>query len=157
MKPTKSQREALREKFGGRCAYCGNELQKGFHCDHIDPVYRGWDDKVLTGYNIQRGKNETENYNPACPRCNRWKSTWTIEQFRTEITKQTERLKRDSPQFRLALDFATVKETQTPVKFYFETFREQNPEYCLCDFVTIEKHPITKEPQCHSCKKPIKE
>jgi len=26
--------------FGGKCAYCGNELQSGWHVDHIDPVIR---------------------------------------------------------------------------------------------------------------------
>ncbi len=33
---TKKQREKLRMKFGGRCAYCGCELpEKGWHADHV--------------------------------------------------------------------------------------------------------------------------
>lgn len=33
------QRQALFEKYGGRCAYCGCDLPvKGWHADH--PVYR---------------------------------------------------------------------------------------------------------------------
>ena len=35
-KGTKRQREALRQKFGGRCAYCGCEL-KDMHADHLEP------------------------------------------------------------------------------------------------------------------------
>lgn len=35
---TKSQRAALREKFGGRCAYCGSELGERWHADHIEPI-----------------------------------------------------------------------------------------------------------------------
>lgn len=33
---TKKQRAILREKFGGKCAYCGCELpEKGWHADHV--------------------------------------------------------------------------------------------------------------------------
>ncbi len=33
---TKKQREKLRMKFGGRCAYCGCELpEKGWHAGHV--------------------------------------------------------------------------------------------------------------------------
>jgi len=40
-KLTKAQRAVLREKFGGRCAYCGCELpEKGWHADHLEPVMR---------------------------------------------------------------------------------------------------------------------
>ncbi|EFG6869113.1 TPA: HNH endonuclease, partial [Escherichia coli] len=38
---TKKQREKLRMKFGGRCAYCGCELpEKGWHADHVQAVLR---------------------------------------------------------------------------------------------------------------------
>lgn len=36
----KSERELVFNKYGGRCAYCGCELQKGWHIDHHEPVRR---------------------------------------------------------------------------------------------------------------------
>lgn len=117
----KKYREQIFNKCGGKCAYCGCELQKGWHIDHIEPAFHNWsDDDVKKHLKKPRGLNEVENYNPSCARCNRWKSTWTVEQFREQISLQTERLKRDSPQFRLALDYGIVKETSEMVKFYFE-------------------------------------
>ena len=38
-KGNRKQREALRQKFGGRCAYCGCELTD-MHADHFEPVVR---------------------------------------------------------------------------------------------------------------------
>ena len=38
-------RELIRAKFGGRCAYCGQLLDKVFHIDHVAPIFRGWDPK----------------------------------------------------------------------------------------------------------------
>lgn len=122
MKISKQQREIVFGKYGGKCAYCGCELQKGWHVDHIEPAFHNWSDEDIKQHlKKPRGLNEIENYNPACPRCNRWKGTWSIEQFRNEISMQTERLKRDSPQFRLAMDFGLLKENKEPIKFYFET------------------------------------
>lgn len=119
----KKHRQEVFDKYGGKCAYCGCELQKGWHIDHIEPIYRTWEDKHIEWYGVKRGEDGIENYNPSCARCNRWKGTWSIEQFRGQISLQIERLKRDSPQFRLALDYGIIKETKTEVKFYFETIK----------------------------------
>ncbi len=49
----KSDREIVFNKYDGRCAYCGEPLQKGWHVDEIKPVRRNrkyvqahWRDKV---------------------------------------------------------------------------------------------------------------
>lgn len=49
----KADRQKIFDKYGGRCAYCGCELQKGWHVDEIEPVRRKrkwvdshWQDKV---------------------------------------------------------------------------------------------------------------
>lgn len=34
------ERDIIFNKYGGRCAYCGCELQKGWHVDHREPVER---------------------------------------------------------------------------------------------------------------------
>lgn len=36
----KHDRQIIYDKYGGRCAYCGEPLQKGWHVDEIVPVRR---------------------------------------------------------------------------------------------------------------------
>ena len=97
--------------FDCKCAYCGEKLKSNFHIDHTDPKYRG-------------GKDDKENKFPACPRCNIRKSVFTIEQFRHEISEQVNRLRRNSNQFRLAESFNQIKETNAPVIFWFEKYKD---------------------------------
>ena len=117
----KETRDLIKSKYNNKCAYCGCELQKGWHIDHIEPAYHNWSDEDVKKHlkNI-RGSNEIENLNPACPRCNRWKGTWSIEQFRNEISLQIERLERDSAPFRMARDYGLIKTSEIEVKFYYE-------------------------------------
>ena len=118
---TKNERQIVFDKYGGKCAYCGCELQKGWHIDHIEPAFHNWSDEdVKRHLKQERGLNIIENYNPACPRCNRWKGTWSIEQFRNEISLQLERLERDSAQFRMARDYGLIKTSEIEVRFYYE-------------------------------------
>lgn len=42
MRVSKKDREIIFNKFGGRCSYCGDELQKGWHVDELLPVRRRW-------------------------------------------------------------------------------------------------------------------
>lgn len=37
---TSKERQQVFDKTGGKCAYCGCELNKGWHVDHADPVKR---------------------------------------------------------------------------------------------------------------------
>jgi hypothetical protein len=119
---TAKDRQVIFDKYGGKCAYCGCELKKGWNADHIKPAWHTWKDEEVLQRICKTGKgsNEIENYNPSCPRCNKWKSTYSIEEFRTEISKQVERLKRDSSQFRMALDYNLISISTPEVKFYFE-------------------------------------
>ena len=111
-------REKIRNMFDGCCAYCGKPLDKTFHIDHIEPLFRGWKNKP-----DRAGEDTENNMFPACPRCNRWKATMTIERFRNEISKQAERLRRDSPGFRLAEDFMLISEMKHhKVVFWFEKY-----------------------------------
>lgn len=105
-------REKVRAKYGGRCAYCGDLLGDRFQIDHIDPKYIG-------------GKDDLENLNPSCARCNNWKQTFSIEQFRNEIQRQTERLAKYQSGYRLAKDFGLILETGVPIKFWFEILQEK--------------------------------
>lgn len=126
MKITKEQREQVRLKYGGRCAYCGCELQKGWHVDHIKPAWHNWDgEDIKVRLKIEKGKDELDNYNPSCPRCNRWKGTWRVEEFRREISLQLERLERDSAPFRMARDYKLLEIKDIQVEFYFEEYEKE--------------------------------
>ena len=117
----KKLREQVYNKHGGKCAYCGKSLlQSQMQVDHIKPLFRSWSDNELVYRGLERGKNDADNLNPSCVRCNRWKATYTLEEFRIEIKAQLARVTRDSAGFRLALDYNQIKATDKPVLFYFE-------------------------------------
>ncbi|APR70750.1 hypothetical protein [Acinetobacter haemolyticus] len=40
MKLTKAQREELKQKYDGHCAYCGDRLGDKWHADHLEAVVR---------------------------------------------------------------------------------------------------------------------
>jgi len=135
MKLNKSQRLELRQKFGGRCAYCGCELGDKFHADHVEAIYRETEivprhkRKDPLKFEIrQTGKSEKqhldalENLYPACVPCNLFKSVFSVEQFRKEITQQVERARAYSVNFRTAERFGLVQEVVKPVVFWFEVY-----------------------------------
>lgn len=134
-KITKKQRAELREMFGGKCAYCGNNLpEHGWHADHIEPVIRilesvrlppgtGFTHKLITTGEMHRPELDSiENLYPSCAPCNIFKASMSLEGFRSEISHQMERLKGKSVNYRTAFRFGQVIETPTPVVFWFEKF-----------------------------------
>lgn len=121
-------RQLIYAKYNGKCAYCGCELQKGWHIDHIQAIRRNDSDEDIERMNkirttpLERGTNSIENYNPACRQCNIWKSTYDIEQFRKEVSEQVKRLNDYSPNYRNAKRYGLIIETNIEVKFYFERY-----------------------------------
>lgn len=121
-----TKRERIRSKFGGRCAYCGRELGKTFHADHVEPLCRNWDNGALAVYGRKKGKDSEDNLFPACPRCNRRKAMMPLEDFRLTIYAEVQMLRKYSDKFRLAEDFGIIKETGQDVVFWFEKYKEKN-------------------------------
>jgi len=127
MRLTKAQRAALREKFGGRCAYCGGELPERWHADHFEPVERKltWSRErglVATG-ELHRPQNDTiENLMPSCPPCNISKHSMSLESWRTWLAGPLKSLNEYHPIYRLAKAYGLVVETGKPVTFYFERY-----------------------------------
>ena len=104
---TKSQREAVYERYHGHCAYCGKPIRyKDMQVDHIIPRRKG-------------GRDEMSNYNPACRRCNHYKDSLGLEQFRGLIRTLPERLRKIYI-FRVAEDFGIVRAWDWDGRFYFE-------------------------------------
>lgn len=52
----KKDREIVFNKYGGRCAYCGEPLQKGWHVDELLPCRRKY--KTVSGHYILKATGE---------------------------------------------------------------------------------------------------
>ena len=135
-KPTKKEREIIFNKFGGRCAYCGNELpEKGWHVDEIKPVRRNYYYDRGKGKFMQSKKNpmrhpermHIDNQFPACPPCNINKHDFSLEEFRKAILGYMKHLNERRTQYKMAKRYGLVNESISPVVFYFEKFQSQNP------------------------------
>ncbi len=109
---SKAKRQIVFDKFGGRCAYCGQELKKGWNIDHVHPTH------LLSGL----PDDDIKNLFPSCRRCNICKGGFTLENFRRELQLQVKRLRKNS-QFKRALDYGQIQLTETPIVFYFEVMR----------------------------------
>jgi 5-methylcytosine-specific restriction endonuclease McrA len=98
-------------KYNERCAYCGCRLElKQMQVDHVECKYLG-------------GANELENYNPSCRRCNFYKSTFTIDGFRTQMKSLHERLFKIFI-VKMAVRYGILSYKPFEDKFYFEKQNE---------------------------------
>lgn len=151
----KTIRIELFNKYNGKCAYCGCDLQKGWHVDHVEPCGRinsgemveqpegvypryKWVEKVVGHANPKA--NHVDNYMPSCPSCNINKHGDTIEQFRESIAGYLRSLNKRVVQYKMAKKYGLVKETNNPVVFYFETFNP-HPENLNLKVISSEFKP----------------
>jgi hypothetical protein len=105
---SKAERQAVYEKCGGHCAYCGKEITVSeMQADHFVSLRRG-------------GSDEINNMLPACRSCNHYKDTLTLEGLRDSIQKWPAVLERDSVTYRNAVRFGMIVPNPHPVQFYFE-------------------------------------
>lgn len=115
-KLTKTERQTVYDKMGGRCAYCGCEINlREMQADHITPLRKGGADTVA-------------NMLPACRSCNHYKSTLTVQQFRQMVERMPATLMRDSVTYKNAVRFGLVAPNPHPVVFYFEQREEGHHE-----------------------------
>lgn len=104
---SKALRHTVYKKYGGRCAYCGNDIEyDAMQVDHLYSVYRG-------------GTNDIGNLMPSCRMCNFYKNTYTLEEFRRQLGLLKGRLEKDFT-YRLALKYGLIEEKEVDIHFYFE-------------------------------------
>ena len=116
---TKEERLKVYNKYGGRCAYCGREIEyKDMQVDHIVPKQRNYH------YRPDVGKDEFENYNPSRRRCNFRKGMYTLEEFREELKRQCKGIMERSFQVKQSMDYGLLEYHDIPVVFYFEKLNE---------------------------------
>jgi 5-methylcytosine-specific restriction endonuclease McrA len=128
--PYKKQRQVVYDKHNGHCAYCGDKISvKDMQIDHIIPqlnyelIFKNNIQKMIPSFLKHltiRDLHHIDNLNPACRVCNKWKSTYHLELFRYELQEQTKRLKLRSSNYRMALRYGLVQETDVKIIFYFE-------------------------------------
>lgn len=118
MRLSKSERELVRLKCGGRCAYCGDPLGERWHADHFEAVWREWWKKG--GGHVYPERDVIENLMPACVPCNLDKHSFTLEQWRTKLSNGPDVLARNEATYRHSLRFGLLQLTGSPIVFFFE-------------------------------------
>ena len=110
---TKAERERVYRKCNGRCAYCGCVINyKDMQVNHAIPLRKG-------------GSDTLNNMLPACRSCNHYKSTFTVNEFRTYVSGIPERLQRDSIPYQVWGRIQSCKNVQ----FYFEKEADEKLYY----------------------------
>lgn len=124
-------RDLLKKKYDNKCAYCGIELQKGWHVDEIEPVRRNhkWNNEKKR-YEIDKNnpmmhpeRLHIDNQNPSCASCNINKHSESLESFRNAIKGYMKHLNEKSTQYKIAKRYGLIVENNIAVKFYFETYK----------------------------------
>jgi 5-methylcytosine-specific restriction endonuclease McrA len=103
------------QKFGGKCAYCGVDLVKGWNVDHIKPQVFG-------------GTNDLDNLNPSCRACNTYKCHADLEGYRNQLHKmlnqKLEYLFKSKTKMQVAMNMGSIKHTLWDGKFYIGNQRK---------------------------------
>lgn len=111
----KKDREIVFNKYGGKCAYCGDLLKKGWHVDELLPVRRNQD-----GTCEHPERFNIDNQMPSCPSCNINKHSMSLEEFRALILGFMKHLNEVNTQYKIAKRYGLFSESIKPIVFYFE-------------------------------------
>jgi hypothetical protein len=130
---SKKQREQLKQKFGGCCAYCGIPLGSRWQADHVKPLQRitRYDHAkrqyVPTGQMHHPERDTLDNLMPACIACNNDKSSSSLESWRSRLQDLPALLQRNYSAWRHAERFGLVQKVEKRVLFHFETYKPPRP------------------------------
>ena len=103
----KSIREAVYDKYYGKCAYCGKAIvRQDMQVDHIIPKR-------------MNGADAITNYNPSCRRCNHYKRGGDVEYLRDLLLTLHKRLE-NIYIVRVAIDYGLITISKFDGVFYFE-------------------------------------
>lgn len=129
---SKKNRELIRLKFDGKCAYSGTDLDDDWQVDHIKPIKR---DRWRKGKALHEEHHVIENMYPTQRVINKYKGTLDLDTFRTwYLGGLSERLKtlpknpkveksirRKKFLLKVAEYFDITEEKPFSGKFYFES------------------------------------
>ena len=107
---SKAVRQAVYEKYGGRCAYCGRTISyKDMQVDHFI-AKRAW---------AESGTDDLSNLMPSCRMCNHYKRANSLETFRIYIREIPRKL-RQNYIYKVGVVYGNIIENEKPIEFYFE-------------------------------------
>ena len=135
---SKKDRELIKLKFGGKCAYSGTELEPDWQVDHIKPVVRNW----WTNTAKFEDAHNLENMVPVQKLINHYKHSYTLEELRNWLlgglhlrlkkvpkNPRTEKgAKKKAYILKIASYFDIAPDKPFSGKFYFETLKEKQDE-----------------------------
>lgn len=130
---SKKDRALIKQKFGGKCAYSGTELEDDWQVDHVAPVIRNWGTK---GAVFEEAHN-LDNMLPVQGIINHYKHSMSLEEFRTwylgglherlkklpKNPKTEKSIKRKAYLLKVAAFFGITPDKPFSGKFYFETIQ----------------------------------
>lgn len=138
----KQQREAIKMKYGGRCAYCGEILPERWHVDHIKavmristPVYdekgrpvrnRDGSFKFKTVGMLRPEHDDIANMNPSCIQCNLYKSCSSLENWRIRIKEEFKNYIQRNMSLKAGKRFGLLEIHDKPIEFYFEKYEREH-------------------------------
>jgi hypothetical protein len=97
-----SERLIVLQKYGCKCAYCGNEL-------------------TLATLKLD---STPDSIYPSCMRCKRRKGSKSIEQFRIHIAVVHKQLQYLNSKYSLCKDYGMVADVTNDVIFHFEKYKQ---------------------------------
>ena len=114
---SKKVREAVYQKYGGRCAYCGQIIEyKDMQVDHFKPL-RAWEQN-------NKDANDISNLMPACRMCNHYKRANSLEVFRRYISEIPRKLRNDYI-YKIGVAYGNVIENEKSIEFFFERVEKE--------------------------------
>ena len=115
----KELRERVWNKFDQHCSYCGNHIEyKDMQVDHLISQNREHSTSNPIPIEVI---SSFENLMPSCRRCNHYKNTYSLEQFRTVMMTIQERIVK-TYLAKVALDYGIIEIKPFDGIFYFERF-----------------------------------
>lgn len=128
---SKKDRELIKQKFAGKCAYSGTELEPDWQVEHIKPVVRNW----WTNTAMFEDAHNLGNMVPVQKLINHYKGSISLEEFRTWLlgglhlrlkkvpkNPRTEKgAKKKAYILKIASYFGITEDTPFSGRFYFET------------------------------------
>jgi 5-methylcytosine-specific restriction endonuclease McrA len=133
---SKKDREAIKQKFGGKCAYTGTDLKDDWQVDHLEPLIRNW----WTNTAMFKDNHKSENLFPVQKIVNHYKGSLDLETFRTwylgglherlkklpKNPKTEKSAKRKAYLIEVAELFGITIDAPFSGAFYFETLQESS-------------------------------
>lgn len=128
---TAKNREKVKMKYGGKCAYSGTDLEDDWQIDHLKPIVRNLDGTIRF-----KDNNNFDNMMPVQKIINHYKHSYTLENFRIwllgDLHERLKKLpknprtaksrKRKEYLLKVASYFNITEDNKFSGKFYFENY-----------------------------------